>query len=186
MTPQSIPDCGNSHWTSCNLDSVPLHLDSGTLNAMQKLLSAEHFGPLRSGPDLFLLSPGKTFLMSLVQEWLDTRNATLVARSLNTFVAFGALTPPSAQFLYQLCLRILSRLLLCAPFSATLYPSSQLHMTMFGRRQLPVLSPVIFCGQHLLWRASVSVFRTTVKSTVFTMNLIRALLRTIWLEYLEF
>lgn len=149
MTPQSIPDCGNSHWTSSNLDSVPLHLDSGTLNAMQKLLSGEHFGPLRNGPDLLLLSPGKTFPRSLVQERLD-RNATLVACSLNTFVAFDALTPPSAQFLYQLCLRILSRLHLCAPFFChTLPKESTSHDDVWTQ---PTASPFT---SDLLWQAPI-------------------------------
>ena len=88
VAPQII-DCG--HFTldfmQHGLCSSPRYLQTlgrwfGT-NDMQNLLSSEKrtfFRPLSNSPVLFLHSPGKTLLtLSLVQEWLDTGNATFVA-----------------------------------------------------------------------------------------------------------
>ena len=55
--------------------------DSGSLiskgNAKFAFIRKHNFGPLNSSPVLFVLGPGKTLLTRfLVQEWLDTRNAT--------------------------------------------------------------------------------------------------------------
>ena len=55
--------------------------DSGSLiykgNATFAFIRKHNFGPLSSSPVLFVLGPGETLLtLFLVQEWLDTRNAT--------------------------------------------------------------------------------------------------------------
>ncbi len=52
----------------------------------------EHnFGPLSSSPVLFVFSPGETLLtLSVVQEWLDTRNATAETHVLHTSVRSGS------------------------------------------------------------------------------------------------
>ncbi len=64
------------HWTSSNVDSVPL-LSSSRLwdpdfqrNAKFTFIREHNFGPLSSSPVETLL------MLSVVQEWLDTRNAT--------------------------------------------------------------------------------------------------------------
>ncbi len=52
----------------------------------------EHnFGPLSSSPVLFVFSSGETLLtLSVVQEWLDTRNATAEIHVLHTSVRSGS------------------------------------------------------------------------------------------------
>ncbi len=99
----------------------------------------EHnFGPLSSSPVLFVFSPGETLLtLSVVQEWLDTRNATAENPCLAIrlcVVVLEALTPAavhslwiSPTFLNGFCFTILSRvrlsLLLVHLFSTTSFPS---------------------------------------------------------------
>ncbi len=66
-----------SHWTSSNIDSVPLHSSSRLwdldFQMKCKIYWKEDFGPLSSSPVLFLLDPGKMLLtMFLVQKWLDS------------------------------------------------------------------------------------------------------------------
>ena len=49
-------------------------------NAKCTFIREHNFGPLSSSPVLFVFSPGKMLLtLSVVQEWLDTRNATVEA-----------------------------------------------------------------------------------------------------------
>ncbi len=69
--------------------------DSRTLvskwNTKLALIWKEDFGPLGNSPVLLLLSPGKTPLMlSVVQEWLNKRNTTTVAKFLDTSVCGGS------------------------------------------------------------------------------------------------
>ncbi len=58
----------------------------------------EHnFGPLSSSPVLFVFSPGETLLtLSVVQEWLDTRNATAETHVLHTSVRSGSWSTDSS------------------------------------------------------------------------------------------
>ncbi len=98
--------------------------DSRTLvskwNTKLALIWKEDFGPLGNSPVLLLLSPGKTPLTSsVVQEWLNKRNTTTVAKFLDTSVCGGSwcLDPASVhslwsspKFLNQFCLTILIRL----------------------------------------------------------------------------
>ncbi len=79
MAAQIITDCETSHWTSSNMDSVPLHSSSrlwdliSELNAKFTFIWKENFGPPSNSPVLFLLSPGKILLtMFLFQKWLGS------------------------------------------------------------------------------------------------------------------
>ena len=81
------------------LSSLPP--DSGTLiskgNAKFTFIREHNFGPLSSSPVLFVYSPGETLLMlSLVQEWLDTKNATAETHVLHTSVRGGSWSTDSS------------------------------------------------------------------------------------------
>ena len=150
-------------WILC-LSTLPP--DSGTLiskwNAKFTFISKEDFGPLSNSPALFLLSPGNTLVtLSLVQEWLDTRNVTVVAHVLDTSVRGGSsCTESSLRPLLVNLPQILERPLLhnalkaavipvaCAPLSTTLFPSTQLSMNIFGYSTLWTAS--VF-SNDLLW-----------------------------------
>ncbi len=69
--------------------------DSGTLiskgNAKLTFIREHNFGPLSSSLVLFVFSPGETLVtLSVVQEWLDTRNATAETHVLHTSVRSGS------------------------------------------------------------------------------------------------
>ncbi len=110
--PKSSLTVETSHWTSSNMDSVPLHFSSrlwdlvSKLNAKFTFIWKEDFEPLSNSPVLFLLSPGKMLLtLSLVQKWLGS------------VVTLDALTPASVHSLWsshkclnQLCLTVFSSL----------------------------------------------------------------------------
>ncbi len=93
------------HWTSSNVDSVPL-LSSSRLwdpdfqgNAKFTFIREHNFGPLSSSPVFFVFSPGETLLtLSVVQEWLDTRNATAETHVLHTSVRSGSWSSCSPLF----------------------------------------------------------------------------------------
>ncbi len=85
-------------WILC-LSSLPP--DSGTLiskgNAKCTFIREHNFGPLSSSPVLFVFSPGETLLtLSVVQEWLDTRNATAETHVLHTSVRSGSWSTDSS------------------------------------------------------------------------------------------
>ncbi len=140
--------------------------DSRTLvskwNTKLALIWKEDFGPLGNSPVLLLLSPGKTLLtLSVVQEWLNKRNTTTVAKFLDTSVCGGSwcLDPSLSPFLVQFT-QILESILLdnphkaavfsvgCASFSSTLLPSTQLSVNMLGYSTLWTAS---FFGNECLW-----------------------------------
>ncbi len=140
--------------------------DSRTLvskwNTKLALFWKEDFGPLGNSPVLLLLSPGKTPLMlSVVQEWLNKRNTTTVAKFLDTSVCGGSwcLDPSLSPFLVKFT-QILESILLdnphkaavlsvgCASFSSTLFPSTQLSVNMLGYSTLWTAS---FFGNECLW-----------------------------------
>ncbi len=72
------------HWTSSNVDSVPLLFSSRLWDLISKgnakftFIREHNFGPLSSSPVETLLT------LSVVQEWLDTRNAT--AETMSAYV----------------------------------------------------------------------------------------------------
>ncbi len=85
-------------WILC-LSSLPP--DSGTLiskgNAKFTFIREHNFGPLSSSPVIFVFSPGETLLtLSVVQEWLDTRNATAETHVLHTSVRSGSWSTDSS------------------------------------------------------------------------------------------
>ncbi len=140
--------------------------DSRTLvskwNTKLALIWKEDFGPLGNSPVLLLLSPGKTPLtLSVVQEWLNKRKTTTVAKFLDTSVCGGSwcLDPSLSPFLVKFT-QILESILLdnphkaavlsvgCASFSSTLFPSTQLSVNMLGYSTLWTAS---FFGNECLW-----------------------------------
>ncbi len=144
---QIITDCGNLTLDFMQLGlwaSPPFLQTLGPLvskwNTKLALIWKEDFGPLGNSPVLLLLSPGKTPLtLSVVQEWLNKRNTTTVAKFLDTSVCGGSwcLDPSLSPFLVKFT-QILESILLdnphkaavlsvgCASFSSTLFPSTQL------------------------------------------------------------
>ncbi len=145
--------------------------DSGTLvskwNTKLALFWKEDFGPLGNSPVL-LLCPGKT---------------TTVAKFLDTSVCGGSwcLDPSLSPFLVKVT-QILESIFLdnphkaavlsvgCASFSSTLFPSTQLSVNMLWYCTLWTASLAMnVCGLPSLWRVSMIVFWTTVRSAVFPM-----------------
>ncbi len=73
-------------------------------NIKLALIWKDDFGPLGNSSVLLLLSPGKTPLsLSVVQEWLNKRNTTTVAKFLDTSVCGGSwcLDPGLSPFLLK-------------------------------------------------------------------------------------
>ncbi len=163
-----------------------LPLDSRTLvskwNTKLALIWKEDFGPLGNSPVLLLLSPGKTPLtLSVVQEWLNKRNTTTVAKFLDTSVC-GGLTPASVhslwsspKFLNRFCLTILIRLrfsrLVVHLFLPHFFLPLNCLLTCLDTAlcEQPASLAMNVCGLPSLWRVSMIVFWTTVRSAVFPM-----------------
>ncbi len=149
-------------WILC-LSSLPP--DSGTLiskgNAKLTFIREHNFGPLSSSPVLFVFSPGKTLLMlSVVQEWLDTRNATAETHVLHTSVRSGSWsTDSSCSPLFVNIPHIFEWVLFhnplqgavipiaCTLFSTTSFPSLCLSINVLGYRALWTAS--LFCNDLL-------------------------------------
>ncbi len=144
--------------------------DSRTLvskwNTKLALIWKEDFGPLGNSPVLLLLSPGKTSLTTTVAKFLDT----------SVCGALDALTPASVhslwsspKFLNWFCLTILIRLRF-SRLVVHLFPSTQLSVNMLGYSTLWTASLAMnVCVLPSLWRVSMIVFWTTVRSAVFPM-----------------
>lgn len=131
-----------------------------------KVNSKSHvdFGPLHSGPVLYLLSPGMMVLrLPLVQEWLEARDATLVAHFLDTSVHGGSWCTNSIHCLWS-------------------FPQV-LEFTV-DQRNLPVTQGLssnaihVACAPLPTNPPRASIFCTSVKS-VFTTMVIGALLGTV-------
>ncbi len=156
MAPQTITDCGNF-----TLDlklrgfcASPLFLQTlgpWFLKEMQNAFIREHnFGPLSSSPVLFVFSPDETLLtLSVVQEWLDTRNATAETHVLHTSVRSGSWsTDSSCSPLFVNLPHIFEWVLFhnplqgavipiaCTRFSTTSFPSLRLFINVLGHRAL--------------------------------------------------
>ncbi len=170
------------HWTSSNVDSVPL-LSSSRLwtliskgNAKFTFIREHNFGPLSSSPVLFVFSPGETLLtLSVVQEWLDTRNATAETHVLYTSVRSGSWSTDSScsplfvnspTFLNGFCFTILSRvqlsLLLVHFFLPHLFlPFASLLMCLDTELcEQPASFAMTFCVLPSLCKVSMVVFWT--------------------------
>ncbi len=148
--------------------------DSRTLvskwNTKLALIWKEDFGPLGNSPVLLLLSPGKTPLKTTVAKFLDT-----------SVWCSWCLDPSLSPFIVKFT-QILESILLdnphnaavlsvgCASFSSTLFPSTQLSVNMLGYSTLWTASLAMnVCVLPSLWRVSMIVFWTTVRSAVFPM-----------------
>ncbi len=158
------------------LSSLPP--DSGTLiskgNAKFTFIREHNFGPLSSSPVLFVFSPGETLLtLSVVQEWLDTRNATAETHVLHTSVRSGSWSTDSScihslwispTFLNGFCFTILSRvrlsLLLVHFFSTTSFLSfASLLMCLDTELcEQPASFAMTFCVLPSLCKVSMVVF----------------------------
>ncbi len=190
MAPQTITDCGKFtlDLKQRGFCASPLFLQ--TLGPwfpkeMQHLLSSENI-TLDHSPVLFVFSPDETLLtMSVVQEWLDTRNATAETHVLHTSVrvVLEALTPAavhslwiSPTFFNGFCFTILSRvrlsLLLVHFFLPHLFlPFASLLMCLDTEHcEQPASFAMTFCVLPSLCKVSMVVFWTTVKSAVFPMT----------------
>ncbi len=139
--------------------------DSRTLvskwNTKLALIWKEDFGPLSNSPVLLLLSPGKTPLTTTVAKFLDTS------------VCGGSWCWP--KLLNTFCLTILIRL----RFSRLVVHLFLPHFFLPLNFLLTCLDTAIYeqpaslamnvCGLPSLWRVSMIVFWTTVRSAVFPM-----------------
>ncbi len=157
------------HWTSSNVDSVPL-LSSSKLwdpdfrrkckmyfHQRTYLWTTQH----SSSPVLFVFSPGETILtLSVVQEWLDKRNATAETHVLHTSVRSGSWsTDSSCSPLFVNLPHIFEWVLFhnplqgavipiaCTLFSTTSFPSLRLSINVLGHRALWTAS--LFCNDLL-------------------------------------
>ncbi len=174
------------HWTSSNVDSVPL-LSSSRLwtliskgNAKFTFIREHNFGPLSSSPVLFVFSPGETLLtLSVVQEWLDKEcdswNPLSCIRLCVVVLGPAAVHSLwiSPTFLNGFCFTILSRvqlsLLLVHFFLPHLFlPFASLLMCLDTELcEQPASFAMTFCVLPSLCKVSMVVFWTTVKSAVF-------------------
>ncbi len=178
--PKSSLTVETSHWTSRNMDSVPLHSSSRLwdldLQIKCTLIWKEDFGPLNNSPVIFLFSPGKMLLtMFLFQKWLgssfpeDVWAWWLLMHWLQLqFTPCEALPSVWIGFAWQYsqacghpcCLYTFS------------YPNSSfqstLHLICFDTALLeqPPLSVMTLCVLSSLWRVSMIVFWTIAKSAV--------------------
>ncbi len=137
-------------------------------NEIQNLLSSEKRTLEHWATVLLLLSPGKMPLMTTVAKFLDTS------------VCGGSwcLDPSLSPFLVKFT-QILESILLdnphkaavlsvgCASFSSTLFPSTQLSVNMLGDELTFIFLAMNVCGLPSLWRVSMIVFWTNVRSAVF-------------------
>ncbi len=147
---QTITDWGNftldlkQTWILC-LSSLPPELwDPDFQRKCKFTFIREHnFGPLSSSPVLFVFSPGETLLtLSVVQEWLDTRNVTAETHVLHTSVRSGSWSSCSPLFvnlptffewvLFHNPLQSAVIPIACTLFSTTSFPSLRLSINVLG------------------------------------------------------
>lgn len=136
------------------------------------LLVDGYFGPLSTSPVVLLLSPGMTCLSSLIQEWADNRNVTVVA----SFLQHGGpwCTDTSlSPFLVKLVLTFLDNPLkdevihvACAPFpvSDKVLLSSRFSITLLSYSTWEASLSRTFCDLPSLWKMLMIVIWTTVRS----------------------
>ncbi len=142
------------------------------LNTKRALIWKEDFGPLGNNPGLLLLSPGKTPLTTTVDKFLDTSvcgGSWCLDPSLSPFlVKFTQIlesilldNPHKAAFLSVGCYLFLPHFFLPLNFPLTCLDTALCEQ--------PASFAMNVCGLPSLWRVSMIVFWTTVRSAVFPM-----------------
>ncbi len=151
--------------------------DSRTLVSKLKtklaLIWKEDFGPLDNSPVLLILSPGKTPLTTTVAKFLDTSvcgGSWCLEPSLSPLLVMF-----TQKFLNWFCLTILIRLrfsrLVAHLFLPHFFLPLNILLTCFDTAlcEQPASLAMNVCGLPSLWRVSMIVFWTTVRSAVFPM-----------------
>ncbi len=169
-----------SHWTSSNMNSVPLPSSSGTLiskwNAKLTFIWKKDFGPLSNSLVIFLFSPGKMLLtMFLFQKWLGSPFPEdvwawwlLIHWLLLQFTPCEALPSVWIGFAWQYSQACCHP---CCLYTFS-YPNSSfqstLHLICFDTALLeqPPLSVMTLRDLLSLWRVSMIIFWTIAKSGV--------------------
>ncbi len=147
---------------------------------MQHLLSSEKrtFGPLSNSPVLFFLRPGQMLLMMfLFQMWLGSLFLKMSERGdfWCTDSSFSSLLVKLSQVFESALLDSILKLMFITVACAHTFPypissfQSTLHLICFDTALLdqPPLSVMTFWDLPSLWRVSMIVFWTIVKSAVF-------------------
>ncbi len=181
--PKSSLTVETSHWTSSNMESVPLHSSSRLWDLDLQMKCKIYFYLKRrlwtteQQSSFFLHSPGKMLLtLSLVQKWLGSPfpedvwvwwllmhwlqpQSTPCEALPSVWISFAWLYSQACGHPCCLC-----------TFS---YPNSSfqstLHLICFDTAlcKQPHLSVMTFCDLPSLWRVSMFVFWIIAKSTVF-------------------
>ncbi len=150
--------------------------DSRTLvskwNTKLALIWKEDFGPLGNIPVLLLFSPGKTPLTTTVAKFLDT---SVCGGSWCFDPSFSLFLVKFTQILESILLDYPHKAAVlsvgCSSFPSTLFPSTQLSVKCLDTAlcEQPASLAMNVCGLPSLWRVSMIVFWTTVRSAVFPM-----------------
>ncbi len=171
-----------SHWTSINMDSVPLH-SSSRLWDLDFQIKRKIYFHLKRGlwtteqqPVLFLHSPGKMLLMMfLFQKWLgspfpeDVWAWWLLMHWLQLqFTPYEALPSVWIGFAWQYSQVCGHPCCLCTFFYLSSCFQSTFHLICFDTALLdqPPLSVMTLCDLPSLWRVSIIIFWTIAKSAV--------------------
>ncbi len=181
--PKSSQTVETSHWTSSNMDSVPLH-SSSRLWDLDFQMKCKIYFHLKRGlwtteqqSSYFLLNLDKMLLtMFLFQKWLgspfpeDVWAWWLLMHWLQLqFTPCEALPSVWISFAWQYSQACGHRYCLCTFSYAISSFQSTLHLICFDTALLeqPPLSVMTLCDLLSLWRVSMIVFWTIAKSEVF-------------------
>ncbi len=181
--PKSSLTVETSHWTSSNMDSVPLHSSSRLWDLNFQIKCKIYFN-LKRGlwtteqkSSYFSLSQGKMLLtMFLFQKWLgspfpeDVWAWWLLMHWLQLqFTPCEALPCVWISFVWQYSQACGHPGCLCTFSNPISSFQSTLHLICFDTALLeqPPLSVMTLCYLHSLWRVSMIVFWTIAKSAVF-------------------
>ncbi len=176
--PKSSLTVETSHWTSRNIDSVPLHSSSRLwdldfqMKCKMYFQLKEDFGPLSNSPVIFLLSPGKMLLtMFLFQKWLGSPFLKISERgdSWCTDSSFSSLLVNLSQVFEQYSQAYGHPCCLFTFFYPISSFQSTLHLICFDTAivEQPPLSIMTLCDLPSLWRVLMIIFWTIAKSAVF-------------------
>ncbi len=177
--PKSSLTVETLHWTSSNMDFVPLHSSSRLWELYFQIKCYIYFH-LKRGlwttekqSSFFLLSPGKMLLtMFRFQKWLGSPFPEAI-RAWWLLMQFSPCDALPSKCVNRLCLTVFSSLRSSLRLVDLSYPissfQSTLHLKCFDTallEQLP-LSVMTLCDLPSLWRVSMIIFWTSTKSAVF-------------------